>query len=179
MKEEFAPDKSKFKDSMGKYITQSLFLEMGYNADMAVYTFKDADYEYKGTVYPSLRALYLKTMDPTEYIFAEKYLWGWEHWQRILDNKELRKEIDKWREELEVKLRAYGLMNALEHAKGNFTAAQWVANGKWKPYSKQGGRPSKQDQAREKEIRQKAADEAERDAERLGIVIPIKGKKNG
>lgn len=173
---EFLPDRSKFKDSMGKYITQSLFLEMGYDTDKAVYTFKDTDYEYKGTVYASLRRLYMEMMDPTEYFFAERYLWGWEHWQRITENKELRKEIDKWREELEVKIRAAGIRAVIGLGATNFTAAQWVANGKWNHKSK--GRPTKEERQREEEIRRAAVNEAQND---LGRILPFmkKEKTNG
>jgi hypothetical protein len=175
---EYTPDKSKFKDSMGKYITQSLFLEIGYDVDKAVYTFKDTDYEYKGTVYPSLRRLYMETMDPTEYHFANKYLWGWEHWLKITENQLLLKEIEKWREELEVKIRAVGVRNAMALGGSNFTAAQWVANGKWKHYSSKGGRPTKQEQAKDKQIRERVAAEAESDAQRI-VSFMKKEKTNG
>jgi hypothetical protein len=43
-------------DSMGKFRTQSLFLELGYGED-AVYTLKDQDHEHNGTVYPSLKRI--------------------------------------------------------------------------------------------------------------------------
>lgn len=92
--EQWLPDRSRFRDRTGKYITQSLFLENGYNTELAVYTLTDEDKEYKGKVYPSLRRLFLECMDPTEYVFATTYLWGWEHWQRICANKMMAEFIE-------------------------------------------------------------------------------------
>ena len=46
-------DKSKFLDSEGRPLTQSIFLEVGYN-DYAIYTLKENDHEYNGKIYPSL-----------------------------------------------------------------------------------------------------------------------------
>lgn len=172
MNEPFEPDRNKFKDSMGKYITQSLFLEIGYDTDKAVYTLKDADYEYKGTIYPSLRRLYLEMADPEEYFFANAYLWGWEHWQRITENKVVREHIDQWREELTVKLRALGVRNVISQSKSNLSAARWVADGKWRDKPK--GRPSKQTQHEERKQREAAALEAEAD---LARVVPFARKE--
>ena len=46
-------DKSKLVDTNGKPLTQSLFLEIGYN-DFALFTLKEQDYDYNGKLYPSL-----------------------------------------------------------------------------------------------------------------------------
>ena len=37
-------DKTKLKDSMGRPMTQALFLEIGYETDKAVFTLKDEDH---------------------------------------------------------------------------------------------------------------------------------------
>jgi len=161
---DFIPDRSKFKDSAGKYITQNLFLEFSYDTEKAVYTFADEDKEYKGKVYPSLRRLYLETADPTEYEFATKYLWGWEHWQRILGNKVLLKEVERWREELEVKLRSRGVKAVLSLTEGSFNAAKWAADGGW---NIKRGRPSKAEKERERKMREKALEEVKEDASRI------------
>src|SRR5574337_457896 len=95
-------DKSKMVDTNGIPLTQSLFLEMGYNTDYAMYTLKDRNHEYKGVLYPSLKALYLEESDPTEYLFADKYLLGYQHWKRICRNKMLLPYVEEWREELEI-----------------------------------------------------------------------------
>jgi hypothetical protein len=158
-------DKNKLKDTKGRPLTQSLFLELGYS-DYSVYTLKDDDYEYNGKVYPSLKKRFLACSDPTEYEFAITHLLGWKHWQRIVDNKVIRKHIDEWREELEVKLRSEGVRNAIAHAQdGTFQAAKWLADRGWD--KRAAGRPSKEDIERENKINEKISDEFSDDIVRL------------
>lgn len=161
---EFVPDKSKFKDPSGKLLTQSLFLENGYNTEYAMYTLSDVDKEYQGKTYPSLRRLYLEMMDPTEYEFANKYLWGWNHWQRIAANSLMTEAIEDWREELEVKLRSMAVKSIVISALGSYNAAKWVADGSWK---QKRGRPSKAELAKEKRMRERAAQAADDDSDRI------------
>jgi hypothetical protein len=144
------PSKDQMYDSTNRPITQSMFLEIGYT-DAAIYTLKEDDYEYNGKIYPSLKKLYLLTEDPTEYEFAKTYLLGWRHWLRLCENKVIRKHIDEWREELEVKLRSKAVMQAIKNAnKGGFQAAKWLADKGWD--GKRAGRPSKADIEKEKKI---------------------------
>jgi hypothetical protein len=155
-------DKSKLKDSRGRPLTQSLFLEIGYS-DFAVYSIdQDEDYEYNGKVYPSLKRLYLECGDPTEYSFAQKYLLGWKHWQRLKANKVLNKRFSEWEEELEVKLRSEGVREAIEQAKGGtFQAAKWVADRGWD--KRAAGRPSKEEIEKESRIQDRIDDEYKED----------------
>lgn len=173
-KKDFIPDRSKFKDSQGRFLTQSLFLEAMYNTDYAVYSLSDEDKLYDGKVYPSLRRLYLNCMDPTEYEFANKYLWGWEHWQRLCANKSLMEEFEKWRDELEVKLRGQAVRQILASGIDNFSAAKWAADGKWK--EQKVGRPSKEEKAIERKKRERIADELESDGARIIDFLPRKEK---
>ncbi|BFG81829.1 hypothetical protein [Pseudomonas phage PP21] len=160
-------DKSKLVDSMGRPLTQSLFLEIGYS-EFAVYTFKDRDYAYKGTNYPSLKRLYLEEEDPIEYTFAEKHLLGWQHWKRLQENKIIRKQIDQWREELELKLRSQGvreMLNLCASETGNFSAAKYLADRGWE--KRAAGRPSKAEKERYQAIEEKLQDEFSADIARL------------
>jgi len=159
-------DKSKFKDSGGRYLTQSLFLELNYNTDFAVYTFDGEDKEYKGKVYPSLKRLYLEAEDITEYRFANQHLFNWEHWQRMKENKILRAHFDTWADELEVYIRSQGLASVLEMSEHSFQAAKFLVEGGW---SKRGvGRPSKAEQEREDRIKDSVA-------EYTGDVVRLRG----
>lgn len=152
-------------DSIGKFRTQSLFLELGYG-DEAIYTFKDKDHELNGKKYFSLKRLYLETEDPTEYEFAITYLVNWKHWQRLCENKLIRRYIDEWRDELEVKLRSRGVKNAMYAAQeGNYQAAKWLADRGWS--TRGAGRPTKAEIDREKKIQAGIADEYEADVIRL------------
>ena len=71
--------KRRFKDSVGRYRTQSLFREMnsGKGEFDPLYTLKDED--PKGNL-PSLKQMYLKANDPTEYEFAIAAFGEWHHW---------------------------------------------------------------------------------------------------
>ncbi len=168
---EWLPDKTKFKNAANGYFTQSLFLEQGYDAEVAMYTFNDEDKEYKGKTFKSLKKLYLEMEDPTEYTFANKYLAGWTHWQRIVTNNVLLKEIENWRDELEVRLRSKGVLNALKLGADSFTAAKWAADGHW---NVKRGRPSRAEQKRDSDMRRKAASAADVDGARIAHLIPKK-----
>lgn len=139
---------------------------MGYNTDVAIYTLKDVDYEYKGKFYPSLSRLYLLIADPTEYSFATQCLLGWKHWQRICENKQLRVYVDEWRIELEVKLRSQGVLEAIRQAPASFNAAKWMADGSWE--KRGAGRPSKEEIEKRAKIAEKVSDEYSADIVRLG-----------
>lgn len=175
MTKKFTPERSKFKDGQGRYITQSLFLENGYNEEFAVYTLTDEDKEYKGKMYPSLRKLYLECEDPTEYTFATTYLWGWEHWQRICNNSLMVEPIEEWREELEVRLRSKAIKSIVSSAPDSYNAAKWVADGSWK--QKGPGRPSKAEKERERRIRERAAKDTDDDSKKIIDLIPRKEGK--
>ncbi|MDB4302068.1 hypothetical protein N9924_00730 [bacterium] len=164
----FEVDKSKLLDSMGRPLTQSLFLEIGYKFDFAVYSLKDSDHHYRGEVYPSLKRLYLAHEDPTEYDFATTYLLGWNHWKRLNDNKVLRKHFDEWREELELKLRSQAVRDIMDQCAnegGSFQAAKWLADRGWD--KRAAGRPSKSEQDKESRIQERIDDEFKDDVVRM------------
>lgn len=163
----FVPDKSKLKDVMGRFITHSLFIETNYNEELAVYSLTDEDKEYNGRIYPSLRKLYLEENDPTEYDFANKYLYNWDHWLKICENKVLGAEIDKWRVELEVKLRSEAV-RAILKMDDKFQPMKWAADGHW---NVRRGRPSKDELKREKKIRERVAEETKSDADRIAQFV--------
>jgi hypothetical protein len=161
------PSKDKMLDTMGRPITQSLFLEIGYT-DAAVYTLKENDFEYNGKLLPSIRKLYLDIGDPTEYEFATTCFIGWSHWQRISENKVLRRHIEEWRVELEVKLRSRGVKAAMLAANtGNYQAAKWLADRGWD--TRGAGRPSKADVEKETKIQAAISEEYSADILRLQI----------
>jgi hypothetical protein len=162
-------EKSRFKDSRGRTITQSLFIETNYDPEVAIYSLREYDYEWNGKVFPSLRLLYIKEEDPTEYIFANKYLYNWPHWQRILENKMLRIHIDEWRSELEYKLKSKATMEMIKAAEnGNYQAAKWLVDKGWA--TRPAGRPSKAEIQSEKEFQARILDEYSADADRLKLV---------
>jgi hypothetical protein len=159
------PTKDKLVDVRGHPLTQALFLEIGYT-DYAQYTLKEDDWEYEGRIFPSLKKLYLAEDDPTEYDFANKYLLNWNHWQRISENRAVRKHIDDWREELEIRIRSQAVKQMLANSrKGGLEASKWVANRGWA--QKGAGRPSKADIESEKRFLARVSDEYSADVVRL------------
>lgn len=163
-------DKSELVDTMGRPLTQSLFLEIGYS-DYAVYTLKEFDYTYKGKLYPSLKKLYVTEEDPTEYVFAEKHLLGWQHWKRLCENKVLAKHIEEWREELELKIRSQAvrdMMNLCASESGNYSAAKFLADRGWE--KRAAGRPSKAEKEKHTRVEERIAQEFEADVIRLADV---------
>ena len=133
--------REKFIDTGGRYYTQSLFLELGYQ-DAALYTLKDVDHEYNGVKYKSIKQFYLNMEDTTEYEFANTYFAGWNHWQKICANKAIREHIDEWRMELELKLRARAVKQMVILAEtGSFQASKWLADKGWD--MRGAGRPTK------------------------------------
>ena len=159
-----------FRDVSGRWLTQALFPETSTNDTYLKYRLRDGvgkKYQHL----PVLKYLYLDMLDYTEYRFANKYLGGWEHWQRLCDNALIGREIEKWREELEVKLVSLGLMQINDVAldpenKGRLTAAKFLAEKGFKP-KRSAGAPSKKEKERELRVQTKVSDSVADDLERL------------
>lgn len=158
-------DKSKMMDTGGRYLTQSMFLEVNYEPN-ATFTLKDNDHEWNGVIYPSLKRLYIEFEDPTEYDFANTYLLGWRHWQKLIGNKMLLNHVQEWREELEFKLRAKGVKNMmLSAASGNYQASKWLVDRGWD--TRGAGRPSKAEIEGQKALIKRVDDEYGADVVRM------------
>lgn len=139
---ELIPDKKKMKDKMGRYMTQSLFLESEYDPDVAIFTFDGEDKLYQGKTFISLKRLYLEESDTVEYAFATKYLYDWPHWQKMCKNAVLLTHINAWREELQLKLASEGLATLIHLAinEESYQAAKYLADKGFVKNSR--GRPS-------------------------------------
>ena len=138
-------DKKQFKDVKGRYIVQGLFLEDSYNTDLSVYTFDGGDKLYKGSLYPSLKRLYLEQGDVTEYEFAKKYCYDWPHWERLCKNAVVGRHIATWREELYLSLRSEGIATLIDLAVNDksYQAAKYLADEGWVKNKR--GRPSNEE----------------------------------
>lgn len=175
MTKKFEVDKDKLKDKMGRPLTQSLFLECGYNTEFAVYTLGDTDKEYEGKVYPSLKRLFLEEEDVTGYLFANKYLLGWKHWQRLKANQVLLRHIEEWEAEIEIRLKALGIKGIIDVAASDtgFQANRWLAERGW--VQRSAGRPSKEELDRSIDEDKRLLDKYSSDIERLGMLKVVKG----
>lgn len=173
------PYGNKFRDSMNRWRTQSLFLESSWGSsspDKPIYTMKPQDVP-PSALYPeglpSFGRLYLELADPTEYRPATELLGGWEHWLLLCESKWFSDYILPLREELEVKLRAQGLKTMLEiaasNSKNTLAAAKYFADGLFKP--RKAGRPSnaqiEAEARKQAELQRRIQD----DAKRLGLKV--------
>ena len=109
------------------------------------YSLKKRDHKVGDKTYLSLHKIYIEMEDPTEYLFANKYLYDWTHWQKMLNNKMLFSHIEKWREELQLSLKAEGIRSMLDlAAEGkSFQAGKYLAECGWEQGKR--GRPSKEE----------------------------------
>jgi hypothetical protein len=160
-------EKSKLRDGRGRPLTQSLFLEFGYNTEYAVFTLQEEDYEYKGKKYISLKALYLAHEDPTEYDFATTHLLNWNQWKRLTKNRLFMPYHAEWQEELELKLRSQAVQDIRDLATGDkgFQAAKWLANKGWD--NRGAGRPTNEEKEKRDNMQSKIDAQYAEDVERL------------
>lgn len=162
---------NKFKDTCGRWYTQSLFFETSQydQLGIAIYTFGDTAREYKDKKYICFKDLYLSCEDPTEYEVATKYLGGWKHWLRLCSNKLIMAHIQDLRDELEVKLKSKGIkgmVRASEEEGGRgATAAKWLADRGWE--KRKAGAPSKEEKTRELKLDKKLEADLANDMDRI------------
>lgn len=133
---------NKFRNSSGARYTKALFFETITDKTTVLYTLKDEDHEG----FPSLYRLYLEEEDPLEYNFANKYLDGWEHWELLCECDWFLPKVERWRRELELKIRSEALAKIVKDADSDSKSAQmsrrFLVNGEWKPKHTK-GRPTK------------------------------------
>lgn len=164
---------NKFRNSKRVWYTSSLFKETSkdWKDPMCQFTLDIDDWVGSdGKEYLSLYKMYMACDDPTEHKFANECLGGWDHWQRILMNAEVRSYVERWREEMQLKLRSAAIQQLREIAKGDkgATAARYLAEYGWE---KKAGRPSKEDVAKQRSHEAGIHLELDEDLERLGINI--------
>ena len=163
---------NEWKASNGKYYTKSLFLEIDYDVDIAMYTLKEEDYEYKGKLYKSFKKRYLEIGDPTEYEHSQRLTDNYKHWKQLVGSThpKIVQLMSECREELEVKLRSQGVAqiasDALEESRTAMTSAKWLADKGWEPKRKAGA-PSKAEKKREMKIQTAMEAEIDNIASRL------------
>lgn len=143
-------DKSKFKNASGTHLLKPIFFELDEgDRPYAQFTLKNYNHTVDGRTYLSLRRLFVEMEDPTEYLFAETYLDGWEHWKKLSGASFFQSYLKEWREELEIRLRAKALLRikkkAEEGTKDSLQADKTLLAGGWKTEEERSrGRPSKQ-----------------------------------
>lgn len=154
---------------------ESLFIDFSQYRDTVtppVYTLQKEDGEL-----PSLYKLYMECEDLTEWEFANKHLAGWDHFEVLLTSSKFVKHLDKWRRDLEQKLKSKAFkalqLIAEEGGKNSFEANKLILNGKWKEATETikapRGRPSKRELDKIANEEHEATKSIREDLKRLGI----------
>lgn len=108
-----------FRNSVGKRITRSLFLELDPNPEHPYVKYTLKDVEWRG--YPSLYRLYMDLGDLTEYEFATTYFESWEHWNEVCTIREFIPYLLRWRQELALLTKSQIVKNLKQESeKGSF-----------------------------------------------------------
>lgn len=161
---------SKFRNSSNARLMKQLFFEHCYGQDVkaAVYTLKDWDHEG----YPSLYLLYMAKGDLTEYQFAEEYLDGYDHWERLCKCDWFKPVVERWRKELLLRIQGQALKRIQEVAqtenhKSAYEANKFLLGGSWLKSEHSRGRPSKDEVKAEAQRQVQAEKELQEDAERI------------
>jgi hypothetical protein len=192
-----AIDLPPYKDVMGRWRTDSLFVEtisplarddsgeQRFQKYTPMFTLREHDirvdknspwYErYSDKMIPSLRRIYLEYNDPTEFKFAMEVFASTYHWKHLCGLSWFKPHVEEYRRTLAEKLRGIGIDHLVRIAEGTdpkfaLQAAKWLAEGSFE--SKGGkGRPSKIEVAsqmrRELDIEKIYRD----DAARLGLEV--------
>jgi len=129
-------DYSRMVAESGHYKTQGLFYEYRFqsSSDYLPYTLKERDYKGHRSMYKIYMAC------DSEYEAAIKLLNSWKHWEILIATDWFSKEVDKWREEREIRELALGKSVLVAQAEeGNVTAAKALVDGS----KRKAGRPSK------------------------------------
>lgn len=160
-----------------KAVTESLFLEQ-YRDDgsRVLYTLKAEDQVFQGRNIPSIRRLYLELNDPTEYEFANTYFESWDHWETISQLAFMKPHVDKWRRELNLKMKAEAIKRIQDEAKrgkNSFAANKYLIDKPWAGEDTKGswkmGRPSKEAIKEEAAKMAEQFEQIEADLERLQL----------
>ena len=161
-----------FKDSQGRYRTQSLFIETPHESYPAHFTTKTYNVKKNGKTYYSLYQKYMEIADPTEYQVALRLFGSWDHWQALCKSKWFMELLTGWRNELKVKMesdRYYEMVSKIDSEKDGTQATKWLADRYGAKAVLKRGRPSKAEKAAHLKKLATETDETKEDAARIGL----------
>lgn len=156
---DYEANRDKLHASNGGKLTTSLFEELASDHVAAKPVFKLSEWRKK----------YVEIADPTEYDAAMQLIGNWDHWLVLLDNPVFLKEVEKWRLEVEVKLRSQALRQLMKQSKlpTGTAAAKWLAEAGFVERNKRKKKDKADDERAAKEAKGKVAE----DAKRLGLTV--------
>jgi hypothetical protein len=161
-----------FKDSQGRYRTQSLFIETPHESYPAHFTTKTYNVVKNGKTYYSMYQKYMEIGDPTEYQVALRLLGSWDHWQALCKSKWFMELLTGWRSELKVRMesdRYFEMVGKVHDEKIGTQATKWLADRYGEKSVLKRGRPSKAEKDAHLKRLTSEQDETKEDAQRLGL----------
>ena len=171
-------NETQLRTSQGKLRTRSLFWELSYfEPEHVIFTLRENDLEKNGKTYTSLRKLYLSycVSDPTEYTFAWAVFGSWDTWQQLSRSNYVKKEIESWRKEVEVKIKSEAIRSIASEmrdgGRSSFGAAKLLLERGWLDDKNASKAKEKLKAKEEEELNKEALSLLSEDAERLGIKV--------
>lgn len=164
---------------MGAFQTKGLFYETTLPDERPYFgtkwTLKEKDLVIGDKTYTSMKRIYLEMEDVTEYDFAIATLGSYKHWERLVESPIIRKHIDQWRKELNLKLKARAMKSiiksATEDEKLSFQAMKYLADNEYLDRKSKRGRPSKEEVSAELRKEVEISKTFRDDAERIGLKL--------
>ena len=164
-----------FRAANGVRYLEGLFFEKNRMEDRqgCHYTLKDRDHQG----FPSLYRLYMEKEDLTEWGFAQAYLDGWEHWDILCNCLWFKPYVERWRKELELKIKGRALSNIRQVAidetnKNSYYANKLLLEGGWKDKessAQKRGRPSKDEIKKEADYQAQSITRIREDSKRIKL----------
>ena len=171
-------NETQLRTSQGKLRTRSLFWELSYfEPEHVIFTLRENDLEKNGKTYTSLRKLYLSycVSDPTEYTFAWAVFGSWDTWQQLSRSNYVKKDIESWRKEVEVKIKSEAIRSIANEmrdgGRSSFGAAKLLLERGWLDDKNASKAKEKLKAKEEEELNKEALSLLSEDAERLGIKV--------
>ena len=164
---------------MAGYQTKGLFYETTLPDERPEFgtswTLKEKDLIVGDKTYRSMKRIYLDMEDVTEYDFAMATLNSYKHWERLVESPIIRKHIDQWRKELNLKLKARAMKAIINAAtvdeKSSFQAMKYLADNEYLDKKTKRGRPSKEEVSAELRRAVEINKTLKDDAERIGLKL--------
>jgi len=177
--EQSMSNKNLLKNAQGAYLTNGLFYELQNKLTQQditpSFTLKERDIVRNGKKLPSLKKIYMSYVHAPyfEYEFAMDTFGEWEHWERIATSFSIKDHVQKWRDEMTVKLKASAIQQMIKESVVQGTpsalqAAKYVASLGWEVKA---GRPSKAEVNKQAKVAAGVRDTLNSDMERLGLTV--------
>lgn len=132
-----------------RYLMGLFYEKVKADKSTVLYTLKDTDHEG----FPSFYRLYMEIDDPTEWRVAQELMDGWDHWEILCEANWFKPYINRWRRELEIRMKSKALSRIRTEAKTNakeaLAANRYLLEKGWEAKEGKGrsnrGRPTKEE----------------------------------